>query len=204
MKIDNHIPKMSIEVQSALRREANRAGGRSDAFDFALEHKGDIRTLEEEIQWYEELLANPSHATPGHPFAVGMSVRNHIDGLLPSLKDALRMIKQARAHSKNGAEDTLPETLADALHYERTIAKARSDAFTFARKCQGHVGVLLAAAQESEAFLSQATGYPRGDKSQRYGRAHYEEGYLSGLRDAIELLMRHANEGEPQPATTAA
>lgn len=63
---------------------------------------------------------------------------------------------------------------------------------------------LRAAVQESEAFLAEADGYPRGDKSRRYGRAHYEAGYLLGLRDAIELLMCYASEDAPQSEATAA
>ncbi len=205
MTSETTIPKLALGLRLVLRREEMFAQGRCDAFSFAMEHRGDASDIQAEIETFEDYVTNPPEALR-RAMSPNTSVREHANGYIPGLKEALQIVLEGRASAPSNGEASnvgLPEPLADRLNYEQTVSKGRSDAFLFARKCQGHIGVLRAAIVESEEFPSQASGTVKPDLSQRFSRRFYEEGYLSGLKDAVKILLQ-AEQSQPQAVTRVA
>ena len=204
MATEFSISQLSQRLSLELRREEMLTQGRSDAFRFVHEHSGDVAQIQSEIEKFEDYVANPPQSLR-RAMSPNTTVRLHAEGYIPGLKDALRIVLDGKANApSNGgsSDDALPERIADALHYEEYVFKGRSDAFHFAQKCEGHIGVLRAAILKSERFLSRASGAVKPELSQRFNRRHYEDGYLAGLKDALQILLQ-AEAREPQLAAVA-
>jgi hypothetical protein len=78
------------QARSSLWREKWLAQGRSEAFEFALEHKGDLTELRARVQEIEEYLADP--VLTNGPLAPRTSSRVHREGYLAGLREAIRLI----------------------------------------------------------------------------------------------------------------
>lgn len=78
------------QARHSLWREKWLAHDRSEAVEFALEHKGDLAKLRARAQEFEAYLADPI-LTNG-PLAPRTSSRVHREGYLAGLREAIRLI----------------------------------------------------------------------------------------------------------------
>jgi hypothetical protein len=78
------------QARTSLWREKWLAQGRSEAFEFALQHQGDLAELRARVQEIEAYLADPI-LTNG-PLAPRTSSRVHREGYLAGLHEAIRLI----------------------------------------------------------------------------------------------------------------
>ena len=78
------------QARSSLWREKWLAQGRSEAFEFALDHQGALAKLRARAEEIEAYLADPV-LTSG-PLAPRTSSRVHREGYLAGLREAIRLV----------------------------------------------------------------------------------------------------------------
>ncbi len=174
-----------LQMEFTLRRAELMAQGRYDAFVYASEYQNDPARIQADIEWYESLLANPTGVWE-QALKPTTSVRLHKDGYLPGLRDALKILSN-REHVQS------------TLEHEKFLAGGRYEAFRFALECQGDMARLQSAIRETRELLSRASDTNPPDVSSRVR----QEGYLSGLQDALKILLQ-AEESQPQVVTRVA
>lgn len=82
----------------------------------------------------------------------------------------------------------ITEQARSSLWREKWLAQGRSEAFEFALEQQGNVAELRARAQEIEAYLADPV-LTNGPLALNTSSRVHREGYLSGLHEAIRLIL---------------
>lgn len=95
-------------------------------------------------------------------------------------------------HSSN-----FPSTVWSALWREALLADGRSDAFEFALKCEGDLIQLRDQVQETQELMSDPDML-KGPLAPGNGPRIYREGYLAGLKEAIDIVSSTVVEEEKQ------
>lgn len=77
-----------------------------------------------------------------------------------------------------------------ALRRAAWFSGGKSDALQFAVKCQGNAGQIQAEIQRVEEMISEIESVnPDGPMSPRAGPRIYKDGYLEGLREALDIIL---------------
>jgi hypothetical protein len=90
MNNDQLFPNVPMQIKSMLRREALLAQGRSDAFQFAWDAKGDLSQLKAKVRETEDMINDPNLAKGS--MAPGTTPHTYRQGYLAGLRDAIAII----------------------------------------------------------------------------------------------------------------
>lgn len=166
------------------------ASGKLEALRFAWEVRGNLSQLQAKVQEIEELISNPGEALKG-PLSPGAGPRIYRDGYLEGLKEAIKIIST----DDSGPSDKFPlqVRVLSTLLRQILLAEGREAAFDFAWEIQGNLSDLQARIREIEQLVSNPPEFLRDLSLPSAGPHIYLEGYLTGLKDIIEIIS------SPQP-----
>jgi len=88
---------------------------------------------------------------------------------------------------ERGAED-FPLELEAALRHERLLAEGRQDAFVFGGEARGDAEAVQAEIESVEEQIANPPESLRGALAPGASRRVYLDGYLQGLRDALQII----------------
>jgi hypothetical protein len=79
-----------------------------------------------------------------------------------------------------------------AIRKEMFFAEGRYSAFVFASECKGDLSQLKAEIQQTEILIAEGlSSNPSGSMSPGMSPRIYRDGYLAGLKDAVQIVSRH-------------
>ena len=172
--------EVSAEILAILRQRALFAEGELHAFLFARATEGDQLLIDVEIQ---ESGAAADHLT-SHLKKVAPDNMNSPDyqrGYESGLKQAAQLVQD------------MPTRKVPALSRQAFTNSGREDAFHFALEKQGDILQLQTEIERAEGIISRELArHPHGAMTSGASPRLYQDGYLSGLREAI-IIVTHSS-----------
>jgi hypothetical protein len=97
---------------------------------------------------------------------------------------------------ENFTRDTTIKEIVSALRQAMFFAEGRYSAFVFASDCKGDIAQLEAEIREAENSIAEGLSRtPQGSMAPGMSPRIYKDGYLAGLREAIQMI-RELSQGE--------
>jgi len=94
------------------------------------------------------------------------------------------------------------------LRREELLSQGRHNAFLFVLKCKGDVACLRAEIQATEEKIANPPDHLKGPMAPNASPRVYKDGYLGGLKDALQILTQPTNgsahdvQADPTPTPT--